>query len=220
MNIFITATNTNIGKTYASKLLIKEFTKLGYKVGVYKPIETGFINQEETDSFTLLKEAQTYNQNLNNLTINDICPYQFKLPSAPIVAKKNTPILKEKLLSSLEKIKKLSDIVIIEGAGGLFVPIEKDFFMIDLIELFQAKTLLVSHSGLGSINDSILSKNALKGFDYLFCVNLFREKESFKEITYPYYESIDEDVLFLEEDISIIANRLVSLVKGTYINSK
>lgn len=208
MNIFITATNTNIGKTYASKLLIKEFSKQGYKVGVYKPIETGFNKIEETDSFALLKEAKKYNKNINDLTIDDICPYQFKLPSAPIVAKNNTPILKEKLLSSLEKIKELCDIVIIEGAGGLFVPIEKDFFMIDLIKLFQAKTLLVSHSGLGSINDSILSKNALRDMDYLFCINLFREKESFREITYPYYQAINEDVLFLEEDISVIASKI------------
>lgn len=211
MNIFVTATNTHVGKTYASRLLIKEWTKIGYKVGVYKPIETGFINKEETDSFALFQDAKKYNKNLNNLNIDDICPYQFPLPSAPIVAKKNTAILKEKLLLSLEKIKKLCDIVIIEGAGGLFVPIEKNFFMIDLITLFQAKTLLVSHSGLGSINDGILSRNALKNFDYLFCVNLFREKESFKEITYPYYKFINEDILFLEKDISIIANKLTKL---------
>jgi dethiobiotin synthetase len=216
MNIFITATNTNIGKTYASKLLIKELTSIGYKVGIYKPIETGFINEKETDSFTLLEEAKKYNKNLENLTINDICPYQFKLPSAPIVAKKNTIISKEKLLFSLEKIKKLCDIVIIEGAGGLFVPIEKDFFMIDLIKLFQAKTLLISHSGLGSINDSILSKNALKEFDYLFCINLFKEKENFKKITYPYYKYINEEILILEKDIKSIANKLAS--KYTYKN--
>lgn len=208
MNIFITATNTNIGKTYASKLLIKEFSKLGYKVGIYKPIETGFIDEDKTDSFALFKEAKKYNNNLKHLSIKDICPYQFKLPSAPIVAKQNTTISKEHLLTSLEKIKQLCDIVIIEGAGGLFVPIEKDFFMIDLINLFQAKTLLISHSGLGSINDALLSRNALSGFDYTFCINLFKEKESFKKITYPYYQSINEDILFLEEDIGKIANRL------------
>ena len=208
MNIFITATNTNIGKTYASKLLIKQLSKLGYKVGVYKPIETGFINEEETDSFALLKEAKKYNKNLKDLTINDICPHQFELPSAPIVAKKHLSISQESLLKPLETIKKLCDIVIIEGAGGLFVPIEKDFFMIDLIKLFQAKTLLVSHSGLGSINDSILSRNALTKFDYTFCINVFREKKSFKDITYPYYKCINEDVLFLEEDIDKIVNKL------------
>ena len=217
MNIFITATNTNLGKNYASKLLIKELSACGHKVGVYKPIETGFVSYKDSDAYILLQEAKKYNSSLDELSLKDVCPYQFSLASAPIIAKKGLEIKQETLINAMNKLKKLCSILIIEGAGGLYVPIEryegKTFFMIDLIKLFNARSLLVSHSSLGCINDSILSKQALQmqGLDFVSCVNLFNNGKgdnSFFNISLPYYEDSHQEVLFLEKDIKIIARRL------------
>jgi len=69
--IFITATNTDVGKTYTSLKLIKIYSNLGYKVGVIKPIETGVVDSP-LDATLLFKEVKIYNNLFHNLNINDI----------------------------------------------------------------------------------------------------------------------------------------------------
>ncbi len=121
MNIFISANNTNCGKTYATLKLIKKFSQMGYKVGVMKPIETG-IDKYPVDGNTLFEEAKKHNPALSSLNLNDIVPIQFKLPAAPYVA--GTADLK-KIQSAYKKIKPLCDILLIEGAGGIRVPVRR-----------------------------------------------------------------------------------------------
>ena len=104
MNIFISANNTNQGKTYSTLLLMKEFAKKGYKVGAFKPIETG-VDNIALDGEKLLKKSQELNPNFKNISLKDIVPIQMKLPAAPIVGGK----------VDFEKIKKL------EGWGDLSV---------------------------------------------------------------------------------------------------
>ena len=72
------------------------------------------------------------------------------------------------------------------------VPITKDYKMIDLIKELKAKTLLVTPSRLGCINDTVLSILALKTFDIDFdwCVNLYEDREGFSEVTQPYYDVV------------------------------
>ena len=72
------------------------------------------------------------------------------------------------------------------------VPLTKEYMMINLIKELDAKTLLVTPSRLGCINDTVLSILALKTFDVDFdwCVNVYEDKESFKEVTQPYYDEV------------------------------
>jgi len=204
MKIFITATNTNIGKTYTTKLLASFYKKQGLRVGVFKPFESG----GRADSQELLKVSNI------NLAIDDINPYFFELPASVYVAKKEESIDFDKVVKSLERIEKDSDIVLIEGAGGLKVPIERDFFMIDLIEFLKAdKTLLITPNKLGCINETILSIELLKSrsLDFLWVVNHFSEsKDEFLKVTYPFYKDYFKEVLNLDEDIKKIANLLLS----------
>lgn len=187
--IFIIATNTNVGKTYTTLKLIDEFAKLGLKPIVFKPIETGVIDIP-SDAASLLEKAKNVNSSLQNLTSFDITSYTFTLPAAPYVADREKEINISKLKNDYEKLSLLGDIVLIEGAGGLMTPISKEFKMIDLIELFDAKVLLVTSSQLGSINDTLLSIEALQNRQLSFdwCVNVFRDIESFSSITKPYYD--------------------------------
>ena len=139
-SLFITATNTDVGKTYAASLFLKAFAKEGLKVGYFKPCETG-VKDKPLDGSKMLALTKSLNPDFN-VNIDFVVPYQFKLPAAPFVAKGSQKIDIDFLLKRKEELEKLCDILIIEGAGGLMVPLEKDFFIIDLIKKFNTK---VSH---------------------------------------------------------------------------
>ena len=194
---FITATNTDVGKSYACEVLLKKFSNNGEKVGYYKPIETGVLNKP-LDGTKLLDITQKLNTNYK-VTIDDVVPYQFKLPAAPFVAKGKTEIDINFIKERANYLLNFCDTLIIEGAGGLMVPIEKDYFIIDLIKEFDCKTILISPSNLGSINDTMLSQAALNSYniDFKWYINLYKDKESFKTVTLPFYEKYFEKIEYL-----------------------
>jgi len=103
--IFITATNTDVGKTYTSLKLIEELGRRGLKVGVLKPIETGVVD-EPLDGAKLLRAAQKTNPALMSFTCKDIVPIQFELPASPFVAKGKENIDLKALHVSFEKMQK------------------------------------------------------------------------------------------------------------------
>ncbi len=194
--IFITATNTDIGKTFVTCKLLKEYASKGFKVGAIKPIETGVVNGVYLDGDKLLKLQKELNKNLKDITINDVVPISFELPAAPFVASGLKEIDLKPVFESIKKFESLCDLLFIEGAGGLYVPINKDYFMIDLIkDLRVDETLLVTHCDLGCINDTLLSKKALDSYAlkhnvYFNCKN---GDESFKQISKPYFDIIALD---------------------------
>ena len=204
--IFITATNTDVGKTYATTLLLKELSSTGLKVGVFKPIETGVVTHP-LDGKKLFDLALSLNPSLSTLNLTDVVPYQFKLPAAPFVAKGETFIDLNYLSEKLEKIEKLCDVVLIEGAGGLMVPVQDELYMVDFIDYFKTSVLLVVPSRLGSINDTLLSRHLLdqKNIDYVWAINLYEDKESFYQVTAPFYQN---KFLTLQDDIKTLANKL------------
>ena len=206
--IFITATNTDIGKTYAVLKLIEAFGDKGLRVGVLKPIETG-VEEYPLDGKLLLERACEYNENLKSFTYKDIVPVQYRLPAAPYVSKGEENIDFDAIKRAYEKISKVSDVVLIEGAGGLMVPVDKEFYMYDFIKFFGAKVLLVSHSRLGCINDTLLNLNLLKSLhvEYKWCINM-RDKESFDKTTLPYYRDRFGRVLTLQNDMEEIVSSL------------
>jgi len=111
----------------------------------------------------------------------------------------------------LDELSKLCDILIIEGAGGLMVPITKDFMMIDLIKRLNTQTLLITPSRLGCINDTLLSIEALKSRDIEFdwCVNLFEDIDSFDIVTKPYYDSRFSDWWSIEDGLDRFIDHLL-----------
>jgi len=189
--LFVTATNTNVGKTYTTIKLIESFAQQGILVGVCKPIETG-VQNEAPDATLLLETVQKYNPNFKTLIPTDITAYTFPLPAAPFCADTEQIITIKHIKNKIEELSKLCDLLIVEGAGGLFVPITKTYNMIDLAQELNGMTLLVTPSKLGCINDTKLSIEALKNRDIPFdwCVNLFEDKEMFKQITQPYYDAV------------------------------
>lgn len=208
--IFITATNTDIGKTYVTTHLLKHYASLGFKVGVIKPIETG-VQTVPPDGSLLLSLVQSLNGAMSTLTIDDIVPIQFQLPAAPYCANDARPVDLSAVDEAIKKIEALCDILIIEGAGGLYVPIDKETMMIDLVTRYQAKALLVSHCRLGCINDTLLSIKAMQAenLNFVWTLNCHSEDLSFKQVSEPYFRDNFPDFTLFERDIAKIAKTLL-----------
>jgi dethiobiotin synthetase len=137
MNIFITGTDTNVGKT-----LISSWIALHARFAYFKPIQTGLNQGADSQQVKELSNAKIYPE-----------IYAYQDPVSPHLAAriKNDTIDIEKIL--LPK----KDNLIIEGAGGIMVPLNDSEFIIDLIEQLGAKVILVSRNYLGSINHSLLT---------------------------------------------------------------
>ncbi len=190
-SLFITATGTNVGKTYTALQLINAFASKGLSVGIFKPIETG-VTDIAPDASVLLKNCQKVNKKFRHLRPEDITAYTFPLPAAPFSADTRQTIKIDKIIKKYHELSQLCDILLVEGAGGLMVPITKDFMIIDLAKKLESKVLLVTPSRLGCINDTLLSMEALKSHNIEFdwCVNLLEDKESFSQVTQPFYDEI------------------------------
>jgi dethiobiotin synthetase len=197
---FVTATNTDVGKTYVAQKLLKKYAKEGYKVGYYKPIETGVQNNNPLDGGSMLRLASELNPDFN-VTVEEVVPYRFTLPAAPYTASNGVDIDIDFLIRQKEYLQNFCDMLIIEGAGGLMVPIKKGVFMIDLIKLFETPAVLVSPSNLGCINDTLLSIKALNdyGIKYDWYVNLYRDKDSFYDVSYPFLRDYFGEIRFVED---------------------
>jgi len=195
VNIFITATNTNIGKTYTTLKLIKFLQQKGYKVGAFKPIETG-IKKTPLDGLKLYNAIDN-----KNISLNDVVPIRLELPASPIVAGE---VDFKKIDKAYQKLKKEFDILLIEGAGGIKVPIKDNFYMYDFIDYFNAKSLLVVQSKLGCIND--LELNLEFFTPSVWAINLF--DDNFYTISYPYLKKKYKEVLIIQKDLDKITKKL------------
>jgi len=198
--LFITATNTNIGKTYTACAILEILGSRGVKIGAFKVVETSVTNIPQ-DAFKMVEICKKYNKNFKNFIPSDICGFTFELPASPYVADKKSIFNIKTIKEKIENIEKLCDFLLIEGVGGLYVPLKKSYFVVDLIKELNVKTLLVTPSYLGCINESLLNINALEhaGIDYNWCVNLYKDKESFKKITKPFYDSYFNNWQTLDE---------------------
>jgi len=211
--IFVTATNTDIGKTYTTKLLLKEFSSRGIRVGVIKPIETGVVDGYAPDGSELLKSIKELNPEFENLNVEDIVPITYELPAAPFVSSGNTFLDYEKLDSAIKKLEQKCDLLIIEGAGGLYVPVDENTMIIDMIKYFKASALLVTHCSLGCINDTILSSKALSNMDIAHAVafNCRESDTGFRTVSQPYFKQSGFEVMKVSENIDTICDVLYNL---------
>lgn len=210
--IFITATNTDIGKTYTTQKLIETFSARGLKVGAIKPVETG-VEEVTHDGEKLMASLKHCNPSLKYLEIKDIVPITYKLPAAPFIASEGEKIEYDKIDKALENMERICDVVLIEGAGGLYVPIDENMMMIDLIRRYEATTLLVTHCSLGCINDTILSSLALENANipHVTAFNCRQNDSGFAAISEPYFLKKGQKVLKVDRDIDSICDLLYNL---------
>ncbi len=146
-NIFITGTDTGVGKSIVSSILALSLHNEGKKVCISKPIQTG--SPRDSD---FLKE-------LTGNKIPVFNTYSFSLPAAPLVSAEheNKKIEIEKIISDIKKLEKEFDCVIVEGIGGIAVPINDNYLVADLIKDLNYPVVIVSRPTLGTINHSVLT---------------------------------------------------------------
>jgi len=208
--IFVTATNTDIGKTYTTIKLLKEYASRGLKVGAIKLIETGVLDGVYPDGDLLLSTLKELNSEFDEFTVSDIVPIFYELPAAPYIASQGKALDFDVLNAAIDKQEAVCDVLIIEGAGGLFVPVDSNFMMIDLIQFFSATGLLVTHCSLGCINDTLLSLQALqsRNIDAAMAFNCRESDSDFGIISEPFFLHNDIEVLKIQEDIDTICDVL------------
>lgn len=211
--IFVTATNTDVGKTYTTVKLLKEFASRGLRVGVIKPIETGVVDGVYPDGDLLLSTLKELNPTYENLHVEDIVPISYELPAAPYIASRGALFDFELVNAAIEKLEESCDILIIEGAGGLYVPVDGNFMMVDLISFFSATPLLVTHCSLGCINDTLLSLQVLKNknLNSVLAFNCRQEDSSFSSVSEPFFINQKYDVYKVDKDIDTLCDVLYNL---------
>lgn len=208
--IFVTATNTDIGKTYTTLTLLRHYAAAGYRVGAFKPIETGVL-EKPLDGSALLRTLRDLNPEFQDVTVEEIVPLRFALPAAPYVAGGALPIDFDAIDRALTRIEERCDVVIIEGAGGLMVPLDADTFIRDLIVRYKAKALLVAHCRLGCINDLLLNMMALEAahIPYEWVLNCREASETFERISAPYLDARFPGHFRLDRSLDTLAARLL-----------
>ena len=154
--IFIVGTDTGVGKTLIAAGLARALTNRGVRVGVLKPVASGGIPSE--DGKLLRKAAK-----LPEACYSEIVPFHYRQPLSPYVAswKEGMAPLK-KIDAAYQKAKKKYDCLIVEGIGGILVPITRDFLAVDWIIKWQLPVLVVARAGLGTLNHTLLTMEALQ----------------------------------------------------------
>ncbi len=156
---FVTGTDTGVGKTIITAALIKTAHLLGFKTCGMKPIETGCIREGDM----LVPSDGMFIKTVAHMeeSVKHVSPYCFESPLAPLPASEieGISVDLEKIQNAYMSLLKKYDVVIVEGIGGLLVPINKNFFVLDLARAFGLPVIVVSKPGLGTINHTMLTVN-------------------------------------------------------------
>jgi len=155
-SLFITGTDTDVGKTYITAGLAVTFRKMGIDVGVMKPFAAGTAQKKgykSKDIVILSRAAQACDpEKLVN-------PQFFPIPASPYTAWKNLKIKPKisTILTSFKKLTKLHDVLLVEGMGGIMTPILKDYYVTNLIKEMKIPTVIVTRSRIGTVNHTIMT---------------------------------------------------------------
>lgn len=155
IGLFITGTDTEVGKTYASILIVKSLVAAGHRVGVYKPTASDCM----TDGKVIISEdaLALWEAAGQPLTVNQVCPQPFRAPLAPHLAAQaeGKKVDADLLRHGISPWCGQCDIVVVEGAGGLMSPISEDEFVADLALDFGYPMIVVAPNVLGVINQTL-----------------------------------------------------------------
>jgi len=192
--LFITATDTDIGKTYVCAGLAHSLKKLDIDVGIMKPFACGVKQKTgfSSNDLTILSKAAMVSDAEELLN-----PFFFPIPASPYTAAKNlgVKIDIDYLMKCFRKLDKIHDVMLVEGIGGIMTPILKDYAIIDLIKDLEANTIIVTSSKIGTINHTIMTCN--------MCKNM---KIPVKGLIINNFDSTGYPVSDLERDLSALTD--------------
>ena len=155
--LFISATGTDVGKTYVTALIVKKLRRAGFNAGYYKAALSGADCIEDSDAGFVNKTAQIGQEEKSLLS------YLYKNAVSPHLAAKleGNPVEKNVVISDYKAVQEKYDYVTVEGSGGIVCPIRYDdkarYFLEDIIKWLKLPVLLVADAGLGTINSVVLT---------------------------------------------------------------
>jgi dethiobiotin synthetase len=184
-SLFITGTDTDVGKTYITAGLAVVLRKMNVDLGVMKPFAAGSAQKKGYKS----EDVEILSRSANSCDPENLVnPQFFPIPASPYTAWKKLKI-KPKIptvLSSFKKLKKLHDMLLVEGMGGIMTPILKDYYITNLIKEMKIPAVIVTRSKVGTVNHTIMTvkmcekyKIPIKGI----IINNFDKGYPIKELT-------------------------------------
>lgn len=152
--IFITGTDTGVGKTHVTALLLSELRRRGVRAAAFKPIACGVGGRHDAEIYAGLMEHEQ--------PLDVINPIYLRHPLAPSVAAKleRKRIDLRRITRAYHQLANEYSVVLVEGAGGLLVPIRQNYCVADLAKTLELPLLVVARLGLGTINHSLLTVRA------------------------------------------------------------
>ncbi|SFL36917.1 dethiobiotin synthetase [Paenibacillus sp. 1_12] len=157
--LFITGTDTGIGKTIITAAITAMLRAEGLNVGVWKPVQTGvLLGSGITDAERLLKSTGIHERP------EAVAPFTFEAPLTPLLAAKQAGVTLtlDKLIAAGIPLIQRYEALLIEGAGGVAVPLTDTALVADLIAELRIPALIVARSGLGTINHTLLTVTFLR----------------------------------------------------------
>ena len=155
-SLFVTGTDTDVGKTCVTAGIVSYLSKMNVNVGVMKPFASGYkatVDSVSDDVKILMKYSGV------NDPVDLVNPYFFEIPTSPYDACKqlNSEIDISRVIDSYKQLTSIHDVVIVEGIGGIMTPISKNYFVSDLIADLQMNTIIVTGSKVGTMNHLMLT---------------------------------------------------------------
>ena len=161
--LFITGTDTGVGKTLIAGTIARILTTSGRRVGVFKPIASGC---RKTRQGLVSEDAEflAYCANNSQFPLSVVNPVAFETPAAPILCERqeSRKVDFEQISLAYKYICENCDAVIVEGIGGIRVPISENVDVLDLAMAFGLAVIIVARPGLGTINHTLLTIDALR----------------------------------------------------------
>ncbi len=153
--LFVTGTNTAVGKTYVSALIARALKRAGHRVGVYKPAASGC--RREGHKIVADDALELWNAAGRPGDLDMVCPQRFELLMAPHLAAldQGQTIDPTLMRSGIEYWRERSDVVVVEGAGGLMSPLGNDEYNADLAHYFGYPLVVVTRNALGTIHETL-----------------------------------------------------------------
>ncbi len=149
MSVFLTGTDTGVGKTFTAVCLVRLLRGLGLRCVGMKPICCG----DRSDAEMLLAASS------GGATLDELNPVWLRTPAAPFTAAliEDAPVDSARILAGLADLQKRYDFVVVEGVGGWLVPIDRDYFVSDLAVEMGLPVVVVAMNRLGCLNHTMLS---------------------------------------------------------------
>ncbi|NJD92045.1 MAG: dethiobiotin synthase [Geobacter sp.] len=154
--IIITGTDTGVGKTVAAAALARLLRDKGVNVGVMKPVTSG-CDSRDGQLFSADAELLAFGAGIE--VSQEVAPYLLKEPIAPSAAAEMERVRVEfsRILAAYHRLADQHDFIIVEGAGGLMVPLSGGLLVADLVKLLGLPLLVVARPGLGTVNHTVLT---------------------------------------------------------------